>query len=91
MWEEDLSYRYQAMACYDQDTRLVETARCNSHGEECAHTHARTHARTHAHTHTQRYTHTFVLAHMRRRKHTSAHASHCVSHQRQPQELLWPT
>ncbi|CAG02749.1 unnamed protein product, partial [Tetraodon nigroviridis] len=25
-------YRYQAMACYDQDNRLVETARCNSHG-----------------------------------------------------------
>ncbi|XP_063042222.1 thrombospondin type-1 domain-containing protein 7A [Engraulis encrasicolus] len=25
-------YRYQAMACYDQDSRLVETARCNSHG-----------------------------------------------------------
>lgn len=27
-------YRYQAMACYDQDSRLVETSRCNSHGEE---------------------------------------------------------
>lgn len=26
-------YRYQAMACYDQDGRLVETARCNSHGQ----------------------------------------------------------
>lgn len=26
-------YRYQAMACYDQDNRLVETARCNSHGQ----------------------------------------------------------
>uniref|UniRef100_A0A8D2LWY1 Thrombospondin type-1 domain-containing protein 7A n=1 Tax=Varanus komodoensis TaxID=61221 RepID=A0A8D2LWY1_VARKO len=25
-------YRYQAMACYDQNSRLVETARCNSHG-----------------------------------------------------------
>ncbi|XP_053570076.1 thrombospondin type-1 domain-containing protein 7A [Bombina bombina] len=25
-------YRYQAMACYDQNNRLVETARCNSHG-----------------------------------------------------------
>ncbi|XP_019734334.1 thrombospondin, type I, domain containing 7Ab isoform X2 [Hippocampus comes] len=25
-------YRYQAMVCYDQDGRLVETARCNSHG-----------------------------------------------------------
>uniref|UniRef100_A0A8C8DTX3 Thrombospondin, type I, domain containing 7Aa n=1 Tax=Oryzias sinensis TaxID=183150 RepID=A0A8C8DTX3_9TELE len=25
-------YRYQAMACYDQDSRLVETSRCNSHG-----------------------------------------------------------
>lgn len=25
-------YRYQAMACYDQDNRLVETLRCNSHG-----------------------------------------------------------
>ncbi|XP_055083740.1 thrombospondin type-1 domain-containing protein 7A [Periophthalmus magnuspinnatus] len=25
-------YRYQAMVCYDQDNRLVETARCNSHG-----------------------------------------------------------
>ncbi|XP_017564196.1 thrombospondin type-1 domain-containing protein 7A isoform X2 [Pygocentrus nattereri] len=25
-------YRYQAMACYDQDNRLVETSRCNSHG-----------------------------------------------------------
>lgn len=29
-------YRYQAMACYDQDNRLVETSRCNSHGR-CAH------------------------------------------------------
>lgn len=26
-------YRYQAMACYDQDNRIVETSRCNSHGE----------------------------------------------------------
>lgn len=26
-------YRYQAMVCYDQDSRLVETSRCNSHGE----------------------------------------------------------
>lgn len=26
-------YRYQAMACYDQDNRLVETSRCNSHGQ----------------------------------------------------------
>ncbi|CAJ0949848.1 unnamed protein product [Ranitomeya imitator] len=26
-------YRYQAMACYDQNNRLVETSRCNSHGE----------------------------------------------------------
>ncbi|XP_035284003.1 thrombospondin type-1 domain-containing protein 7A-like isoform X2 [Anguilla anguilla] len=25
-------YRYQAMACYNQDQRLVETARCSSHG-----------------------------------------------------------
>ncbi|CAL8297260.1 unnamed protein product [Lota lota] len=25
-------YRYQAMVCYDQDDRLVETSRCNSHG-----------------------------------------------------------
>nr|XP_043908422.1 thrombospondin type-1 domain-containing protein 7A-like isoform X1 [Solea senegalensis] len=25
-------YRYQAMACYDQDSRIVETSRCNSHG-----------------------------------------------------------
>ncbi|XP_037119281.1 thrombospondin type-1 domain-containing protein 7A-like isoform X2 [Syngnathus acus] len=25
-------YRYQAMACYDQDNRIVETSRCNSHG-----------------------------------------------------------
>ncbi|XP_039199733.1 thrombospondin type-1 domain-containing protein 7A isoform X1 [Crotalus tigris] len=25
-------YRYQAMACYDQSNRLVETSRCNSHG-----------------------------------------------------------
>uniref|UniRef100_A0A670Z6Q8 Thrombospondin type-1 domain-containing protein 7A n=1 Tax=Pseudonaja textilis TaxID=8673 RepID=A0A670Z6Q8_PSETE len=25
-------YRYQAMACYDQSSRLVETSRCNSHG-----------------------------------------------------------
>lgn len=25
-------YRYQAMVCYDQDNRLVETLRCNSHG-----------------------------------------------------------
>ncbi|PKU32506.1 thrombospondin type-1 hypothetical protein [Limosa lapponica baueri] len=24
-------YRYQAMACYDQNNRLVETSRCNSH------------------------------------------------------------
>ena len=24
-------YRYQAMACYDQNGRLVETSRCNSH------------------------------------------------------------
>ena len=23
-------YRYQAMVCYDQDNRLVETLRCNS-------------------------------------------------------------
>lgn len=27
-------YRYQAMACYDQNSRLVETSRCNSHGIE---------------------------------------------------------
>lgn len=27
-------YRYQAMVCYDQDNRLVETSRCNSHGEQ---------------------------------------------------------
>lgn len=26
-------YRYQVMVCYDQDSRLVETSRCNSHGE----------------------------------------------------------
>lgn len=26
-------YRYQAVACYDQNGRLVETSRCNSHGE----------------------------------------------------------
>lgn len=26
-------YRYQAMVCYDQDNRIVETSRCNSHGE----------------------------------------------------------
>ncbi|XP_072304518.1 thrombospondin type-1 domain-containing protein 7A [Eucyclogobius newberryi] len=25
-------YRYQAMGCYDQDNRMVETSRCNSHG-----------------------------------------------------------
>ncbi|XP_046895248.1 thrombospondin type-1 domain-containing protein 7A [Hypomesus transpacificus] len=25
-------YRYQAMVCYDQENRLVETSRCNSHG-----------------------------------------------------------
>ncbi|XP_069050848.1 thrombospondin, type I, domain containing 7Ab [Lepisosteus oculatus] len=25
-------YRYQAMVCYDQNNRLVETLRCNSHG-----------------------------------------------------------
>uniref|UniRef100_A0A8C1ZU58 Thrombospondin type-1 domain-containing protein 7A n=1 Tax=Cyprinus carpio TaxID=7962 RepID=A0A8C1ZU58_CYPCA len=25
-------YRFQAMVCYDQDNRLVETTRCNSHG-----------------------------------------------------------
>uniref|UniRef100_A0A8C1F8A1 Thrombospondin, type I, domain containing 7Ab n=1 Tax=Cyprinus carpio carpio TaxID=630221 RepID=A0A8C1F8A1_CYPCA len=25
-------YRYQAMVCYDQDNKLVETSRCNSHG-----------------------------------------------------------
>ncbi|XP_030638046.1 thrombospondin, type I, domain containing 7Ab [Chanos chanos] len=25
-------YRYQAMVCYDQNNRLVETSRCNSHG-----------------------------------------------------------
>uniref|UniRef100_A0A669DZB4 Thrombospondin type-1 domain-containing protein 7A n=1 Tax=Oreochromis niloticus TaxID=8128 RepID=A0A669DZB4_ORENI len=25
-------YRYQAMVCYDQDNRIVETSRCNSHG-----------------------------------------------------------
>uniref|UniRef100_A0A8C6SEY4 Thrombospondin type-1 domain-containing protein 7A n=1 Tax=Neogobius melanostomus TaxID=47308 RepID=A0A8C6SEY4_9GOBI len=25
-------YRYQAMGCYDQDNRIVETSRCNSHG-----------------------------------------------------------
>lgn len=25
-------YRYQSMACYDQDNRIVETSRCNSHG-----------------------------------------------------------
>ena len=25
-------YRCQAMACYDQSGRLVETSRCNSHG-----------------------------------------------------------
>ncbi|XP_072316265.1 thrombospondin, type I, domain containing 7Ab [Eucyclogobius newberryi] len=25
-------YRYQAMVCYNQDNRLVETSRCNSHG-----------------------------------------------------------
>lgn len=25
-------YRYQAMVCYDQDNRLVESSRCNSHG-----------------------------------------------------------
>ncbi|XP_030226245.1 thrombospondin, type I, domain containing 7Ab [Gadus morhua] len=27
-------YRYQAMVCYDQDGRLVETSRCNSHAGE---------------------------------------------------------
>ncbi|KTG40293.1 hypothetical protein cypCar_00012960, partial [Cyprinus carpio] len=26
-------YRYQAMVCYDQDNKLVETSRCNSHGK----------------------------------------------------------
>ena len=26
-------YRYQAMVCYDQDNRIVENSRCNSHGE----------------------------------------------------------
>lgn len=26
-------YRYQAVACYNQDQRLVETERCSSHGE----------------------------------------------------------
>lgn len=26
-------YRYQAMVCYDQDNRIVETSRCNSHGQ----------------------------------------------------------
>lgn len=26
-------YRYQATVCYDQDNRIVETSRCNSHGE----------------------------------------------------------
>ncbi|XP_052002644.1 thrombospondin type-1 domain-containing protein 7A-like [Xyrauchen texanus] len=25
-------YRYQAMVCYDQENRLVEASRCNSHG-----------------------------------------------------------
>ncbi|XP_053189729.1 thrombospondin type-1 domain-containing protein 7A [Scomber japonicus] len=25
-------HRYQAMVCYDQDNRIVETSRCNSHG-----------------------------------------------------------
>ncbi|XP_033935112.1 thrombospondin type-1 domain-containing protein 7A-like, partial [Pseudochaenichthys georgianus] len=25
-------YRFQAMVCYDQDNRIVETSRCNSHG-----------------------------------------------------------
>uniref|UniRef100_A0A674P765 Thrombospondin, type I, domain containing 7Aa n=1 Tax=Takifugu rubripes TaxID=31033 RepID=A0A674P765_TAKRU len=25
-------YRYQAMACYNQDNQIVETSRCNSHG-----------------------------------------------------------
>uniref|UniRef100_A0A665WCK4 Thrombospondin type-1 domain-containing protein 7A n=1 Tax=Echeneis naucrates TaxID=173247 RepID=A0A665WCK4_ECHNA len=25
-------YRYQAMVCYDQDNRVVESSRCNSHG-----------------------------------------------------------
>ncbi|XP_044027484.1 thrombospondin type-1 domain-containing protein 7A [Siniperca chuatsi] len=25
-------YRYQATVCYDQDNRIVETSRCNSHG-----------------------------------------------------------
>ncbi|XP_069032136.1 thrombospondin type-1 domain-containing protein 7A [Embiotoca jacksoni] len=25
-------YRYQAMVCYNQDNRIVETSRCNSHG-----------------------------------------------------------
>uniref|UniRef100_A0AAY4ELB3 Thrombospondin type-1 domain-containing protein 7A n=1 Tax=Denticeps clupeoides TaxID=299321 RepID=A0AAY4ELB3_9TELE len=25
-------YRYQAVVCYDQDNRMVETSRCNSHG-----------------------------------------------------------
>ncbi|XP_034747291.1 thrombospondin type-1 domain-containing protein 7A isoform X2 [Etheostoma cragini] len=25
-------YRYQAMVCYDQDNRIVENSRCNSHG-----------------------------------------------------------
>lgn len=26
-------YRYQSTVCYDQDNRIVETSRCNSHGE----------------------------------------------------------
>lgn len=26
-------YRYQAMVCYDQEGRIVESSRCNSHGE----------------------------------------------------------
>lgn len=26
-------YRYQAMACYNQDNQIVETSRCNSHGQ----------------------------------------------------------
>ena len=31
-------YRYQAMVCYDQENRLVETSRCNSHGNAvCVH------------------------------------------------------
>ena len=30
-------YRFQAMVCYDQDNRIVETSRCNSHGEAKIH------------------------------------------------------